>query len=344
MHTAQAKTLAGWIILLVALAVIVVWIAYLAFDALLLVYISVLLAIGLSPLVSAIERGQGPKSRSGRPPRWLAILLIYVVIIGGLTMVGFTVVPMIVEQGRELWIELPSLLDRAQTYLIERGILREPITLEQAVRPAPQAVGKVATAITRVFAAIFSVVTVLILTFYLVLESRTLLSEFARVFPRVRRRQVIETFEKMSAKVSACLIGQLILGVTIGATAAAGLYLLGVPYFYVLAVIAGAGELVPIIGPVVSSVPAILVALTVSPKTALFVALFWLLQQQLENHLLVPKLMQHQVGVSPVFVITALVIGGSLLGVVGAVLAVPTAAIIQVLLQELLDERDREAV
>jgi predicted PurR-regulated permease PerM len=117
--------------------------------------------------------------------------------------------------------------------------------------------------------------------------------------------------------------------------------LLGVPYFYVLALIAAFGEMIPIVGPFLSAIPAILAGLAVSPRTALYVAIFWLLQQQVENHLLVPKIMQRQVGVSPVIVITALLVGGSLLGIIGAVLAVPTAAIVQVVMQELLEERDR---
>ena len=112
------------------------------------------------------------------------------------------------------------------------------------------------------------------------------------------------------------------------------------PYFYVLALIAAIGEMVPVIGPILSAAPAILAGLTVSPQTALFVAVFWVAQQQLENHLLVPKVMQRQVGVSPVIVIVALLVGGAALGIMGALLAVPTAAILQVIVQEILDERE----
>ena len=134
--------------------------------------------------------------------------------------------------------------------------------------------------------------------------------------------------------------GQLILAGTIGSTAAIGLYFLGVPYFYVLALIAAIGEIVPIIGPILSAIPAILAGLSVSPQTGLFVAIFWIVQQQVENHLLVPKVMERQVGVSPVVVIVALLIGGSVLGIVGAILAVPTAAIIQVIFDQILEERE----
>jgi predicted PurR-regulated permease PerM len=96
------------------------------------------------------------------------------------------------------------------------------------------------------------------------------------------------------------------------------------------------------VGPLLASIPAIAVALSVSPATALFVALFFLGQQQVENHVLVPKIMERQVGVSAVVVIVALLIGGALLGVVGAILAVPTAAILQVIFQELMPEASGE--
>jgi len=111
-----------------------------------------------------------------------------------------------------------------------------------------------------------------------------------------------------------------------------------VPYFYVLAMIAGIGEMIPIVGPLLAAVPAIAVAFTVSPALVVGVAVFFLLQQQFENHVLVPKVMERQVGVSAVAVIVALLIGGTLLGIVGAILAVPTVAILQVLFQELVAE------
>lgn len=136
------------------------------------------------------------------------------------------------------------------------------------------------------------------------------------------------------ALVRYALVG-LVLGVVIGSSAALGLWLMGVPYFYVLALIAGIGELIPMIGPVLSAVA---VTFTVSPALGLGVLAFFFVQQQVENHLLVPKIMERQVGVSAVNVIVALLIGGSLLGIVGAILAVPTAAILQVLFEELLPE------
>jgi predicted PurR-regulated permease PerM len=137
-------------------------------------------------------------------------------------------------------------------------------------------------------------------------------------------------------KVSAWLNGQLLLAGTIGTTSALGLWVLGVPYFYVLALISAVGEMIPMIGPVLAAIPAIGVALTISYQKALFVAIFFLLQQQFENHILVPRVMSRQVGVSAVTVIVALLIGAELLGILGALLAVPTAAILMVVFQQAL--------
>lgn len=330
-------------VLTTALAAAVLFALWAARDALLVIYVSGLLATGLGPLVHHIEHAAAPGTR--RLPRWLAILLIYLSIVGVLTLVGLLVVPPLVQQAQELWRRAPELLVHAQEYLVARGLLDHPLTLGEAVRTAPgpgQAVGTVAGAVSTVLAAILAFVTVLILTFYLLVESDSLFAGFARLFPRADRPRVQDAAQKISTKVSAWLSGQLILGGTIGLSAAIGLYLIGVPYFYVLALIAAFGELIPVVGPIFSAVPAVLVAMTVSPQTALLTVLFFLLQQQVENHLLVPKVMERQVGVSAVFVIVALLVGGSLLGILGAVLAVPSAAIIQVVVAELLDERDRQ--
>jgi predicted PurR-regulated permease PerM len=95
--------------------------------------------------------------------------------------------------------------------------------------------------------------------------------------------------------------------------------------------------MIPIVGPILSAIPAIAVASTLGLQKVIAVIIFFLVQQQLENHILVPKIMSRQVGVSPVTVIISLLIGGALMGVVGALLAVPTAAILQVIAAEIVE-------
>lgn len=313
-------------------------------DAILLVYSSVMLAIGFGPVVRSVERQQLVPVGTKRLPRWLAILVVYVAIIGVLVIVAIMVIPPLVTQAEQVWHQLPSILDRVQSYLMEHGILSEPITLEQAVQQGPSgrsAVATAATALSFVGQGLFGLITVVILTFYLLVESDALFAGFARLFPRDDRARVVNVSHRVSAKVSAWLIGQLILAGTIGGSSAIALYLIGVPYFYVLALISAVGEMIPVVGPVLSAIPAVAAAFTVSPKVALITAIFFIVQQQTENHLLVPRIMARQVGVSPVIVIVSLLVGGSLLGILGAVLAVPTAATIQVIVGEILEERDK---
>jgi predicted PurR-regulated permease PerM len=174
-------------------------------------------------------------------------------------------------------------------------------------------------------------------------EADTLRSTMLRLFAPKARARVAAASADITIKVSAWLGGQLLLGGIIGATSALGLWLLGVPFFYVLALISAIGELIPVVGPILAAIPAVAVAASVSFNKVLLVIVFFIIQQQFENHVLVPKVMERQVGVSPVTVIVALLIGGSLLGIVGAILAVPTAAILQVVFTEIVAERDRKA-
>ena len=316
------------------------WAVYLVRDAILLIYVSTLIAIGLFPIVSSIQRRRSGK-RKPRLPRWAAILIIYVTIIGAVVGLGLLLVPPLVDQARQLWAALPEMIQRGQQWLMERGLLSRELTFREAVEQTPvntDAVGAVLGAIVAVLGGVFGVLTVLIITFYLLVDAENILLTFLRLFPPADRPRVHEACKRVSTKVSAWLGGQLLLAAIIGTTAAIGLWLMGVPYFYVLALVAGVGEMIPVVGPLIAAIPAILVALTVSPALALGVTIFYVVQQQFENHVLVPKVMERQVGVSATIVIVALLLGGSLLGIVGAILAVPTAAILQVIFEELVPE------
>ena len=334
------RALILWGIWMTALAVVLLWSAYLVRDALLLVYVSGLLAIGFSPIVRLIERQTVLPIGTRRAPRWLAILVLYLFILGTLAGVGFAIFPPLVRQAQQLGRQLPQMFERAQEYLIAKGLLGEHLTLKEAVERAPvsgggEAVGTVLGAVVGVAGGLFGLLTILILTFYILVEADRLRDTMLRLFPAGRRARAAAASRDITVKVSAWLGGQLLLGAIIGGSSAIGLWLLGIPFFYVLALISGIGELIPVVGPILSALPAIAVAATVSIEKMLLVILFFVVQQQVENHLLVPKIMERQVGVSPVTVIVALLIGGKLLGIFGAILAVPTAAILQVLFAEL---------
>jgi len=322
----------------VAGTAILVAILWAAREALLLVYISALIAMGFSPIVGVLERVRGV-------PRWLAILVIYLAIVAVLVLVGLMIIPPLVAQAATLWAKMPAYFNEFQTYLIKHKLMLHRVTLEEAVQSAPtgtggNAVGTVLVAISSLIGGVFGFITILILSFYLLIEAQSMFEALMRFAPAGRRADVATAARQAVIKVSAWLRAQLVLAGVMGVFATIGLYLLGVPYFYVIALIAAIGETIPIVGPVIGGITAVAVSITVSPQLALMVGGYFLVLHQLEANVLVPKIMERGVGVSPVVVMIALLIGGALWGLVGAVLAIPTAAIISVIVSEFASEED----
>ena len=316
-------------------------------EALLLVYVSCLIAMGFSPLVKQIERPHPPTGERGkrRVPRWLAILSIYIVIMAAVAMVGLLVIPPLISQGSALWAQFPAQFNTLQTTLIKYKLMTHRVTLEEAVQNAPSgtggnAVGTVFVAISSLIGGVFGLITILILTFYLLIEAGAMFDYMMRVVPLGRRGDVATVARQAVIKVSAWLRAQFILAAVMGTFSAIGLWLMGVPYFYVIALVAAIGETIPIVGPVIGGITAVAVAITVSPQLALMVGTYFLVLHQLEANILVPKIMERNVGVSPVAVMVALLVGGALNGLTGAILAIPTAALLSVIVEEIATERD----
>jgi predicted PurR-regulated permease PerM len=326
-------------VIVVATAVIVMAALYVSLDALMLIYVSALMAMGLSPLVRSIERRRSGRSRV---PRLVAILIVYLAVVTGLVLLGLLVLPPLIEQATALWARLPRQFSDFQGWLIRHSLTTHRITLREAVQNAPPGAGSDAvSAVNRVFGAmwrlvggIFGVITIFILSFYLLVEAESLFRYLAR-FVREPRRSRFETASRQAVtKVSAWVRAQLVLAGVMGVFAAVGLWVIGVPYFYVVALIAAVGETIPIVGPIVAGVTAVAIALSVSPRLALTVGVYFLVLHQLESNVLVPKIMERGVGVSPVTVMIGLLLGGAIWGLVGAILAVPTAAILSVIVEE----------
>lgn len=330
---------------LTTLTVVVVWILYLARYAILIVYVSALIAIGLSPLVRALENRRLVPYGTGQPPRWLAALLVYLALALVFVAVAATVLQPMVEQAQQLVQRLPSMIDEGQHFLVRHGLLPHQMSMGEVVRElsstGTEAMSTILGTFTSALGYFFGAVVIVVLSFYMLNESGAFFRALIPFVPVERRPDVRSIADQVVHKVGAWMLGQLMLSAIIGGTTALGMGLMGLPYFYVLAVISAVGEFIPYAGPVLGAVPGIAIGFTFSWQTALVVAGFYLGQQQLENHVLVPKLMQHQVGLTPAVVIIAITVGSVLLGIAGAVLAVPTAAILQIGLQEIRPDGPR---
>jgi predicted PurR-regulated permease PerM len=340
-QSSDPRSVVRYACLAAAVTIVLLWTLYLVRAPLLLIYVSALFATGLAPLVRIIERQRVRAISRRRVPRAAAILAIYATVLGAIGGIAAAVIPPLVQQSQQFWKALPDYMDQAQQRLASWGLISPDASFKDLLQQAPAGGGDVLGALWGFVGGIFGVVSILLLTFYLLVDADRVFALFVRLFPRRDRNRVAQISELLAVKISAWLGGQMLLGLIIGSISAIGFFLMGMPYFFVLAVIAAIGEMIPMVGPLLSAIPAVLVALTVSPGLALGVAGFCWSLQLVENNILVPKVMGETVGLSAVTVIISLAIGSELLGFVGALLAVPTAAIVQVLFEELyLSEKD----
>jgi predicted PurR-regulated permease PerM len=192
-----------------------------------------------------------------------------------------------------------------------------------------------------VFNGVFSIITVLVISFYLVAEEKGMRQFIATLIPEHHQEYALGLVEKIQRKMGLWIIGQIILSFSIFILTFIGLTVLGVPNALLLATIAGLLEVVPYIGPTLSAVPALFFAFTVSPALALGVAILYLLIQKMEGYVLVPKIMEKTVGTSPLAVLIALLIGFKLAGVVGLLIAVPLVGAVTVVVNDFLANKSQ---
>jgi predicted PurR-regulated permease PerM len=188
----------------------------------------------------------------------------------------------------------------------------------------PQQLGKNALSLAGgVFGGFFAIVTTVAISFYLLLSYDRAKEAVANLFPEKNTHKAINIIDQINDKLGAWLQGQFLLSLAIGLLTWLTLTVLGMPFALPLAVLAGLFEIIPTIGPIISAVPAVVVALTISPNMAFIIIAAYMCIQLTENHLLVPRIMQRAVGLNPVIVIVGVIVGDRLLGIPGALLSVP---------------------
>lgn len=275
-------------------------------------FISLVLALGLAPLVD--KMCQKGLSRS------LAVLLTYlffILLVFGLFTLAVS--PMI-QQTQRLVVQLPQF---AAAVTIP-GLENLP---RQFIESVSEEISSISGNVLHVTLGIFSnallVVTVFVLTFYFLVDLPHLRRGLISLFSKKNRPKIEKVIRELEDKIGSWLRGEALLMFIIGLATYVGLLLIGLDYALSLALIAGLLEIVPVLGPLISVVPALIVASAVSPWMTLMVAVLYALIQQAENNLVVPKVMGRAVGFSPLVVLVVILVGGKLLGILGALLAIP---------------------
>lgn len=317
------------------LVIVVLFFLYLIKEVLAILFVALIFASAVDPWVDALEKI--------RFPRWLSILLIYAVLLAALALVIVLLIPPITAQTIQLAESFPEYFSKVgiafeslKNFSAAHGIMGELDKGLTAIKSnMSEVIGSVFDRVTGFFGGVVSFFVVLVITFYMTIEESSLKRALTFILPDKYQPFTLQLINKVQRKIGDWLKGQLILSLILGVLVYVGLLILGVNYALVLGVVAAFGEFIPYLGPVLAAIPSIFLAFTQSPLKALFVLILYIIIQQVENQILVPKVMQKVVGLNPIVCIVALLVGAKIAGFVGVILAIPVATAISVVVKEI---------
>jgi predicted PurR-regulated permease PerM len=320
-------------------ALIVVAIGFLWFirDIVIIFFISLLLATLIEPFAEWFS--------SRNIPRVLSVLIVFIVLLTFLVLMFVILSPIIVEQFSQFMANLPvlskeitSTIARVQTFSTQFGFTQDLSQSMQGIEEGfAQSFGSIFSTVKGFFGGVATGLVILVLTFYMVAEGEQMQKFFKSLAPVEYQPYLSGVMKKMQLKIGEWLRGQVFLGFVIGLVSYIGLSILHVRYALLLAIIAGFCEMIPYIGPIFSAIPAAIIAFGQAPALALLVIGLYVIIQQTENHILVPKVMQKVTGLNPIVSIVALLISVKLGGIFGAFFAIPVAMMLSVIMEDLFN-------
>jgi predicted PurR-regulated permease PerM len=321
---------------------LLLYIAYVVRAALLLIFVSIILSTVFLPLVNSIRR---IRLWRWSPSKGAAILILFGIVVAALALFFAFAVPPIAHDAQQLTQDLPhdlqSLQERVRQAPFGKTIAAR--LNENGIRQSMQAgLKKVFSFLGGVMSGAMALITLVLLIAYFMLDGDRAFRWAMSLVPANARHRLAETLQHGARRMQRWLYGQLALMVILGCLSALVFGLLGVRYFYAIAVFAGLANFVPILGPIATVILAGAVAALDSWTKVLGVLIFYAVYQQVENAYLTPKIMRTAVDLPGIAVIVALTIGGELAGLLGAIIAVPTAALIATIVNEYLGQHTSE--
>lgn len=300
-------------------------------QILLLVFASILLALFLRTLGAFITR-YTPLSMNWALTVVILVLLSLFVLI--LALYG----PTIADGFYQLFQQLPAALDRLRSTLEQYPwgpALIDRLSRAGGTLTDPEQLSKIAGIFSTAFGALGSLFIVIVLGLYFAFDPKTYIDGTVHLFPKERRGQVWEAFNRMGNALRWWLIGRIAAMLAVGVMTGIGLVILGVPFAFILGLVAAALDFVPNIGPLIAAVPAIMVGLTKGGPTVLYVTILYFVIQVLEGYLITPFIQQKVVSLPPALLLTAQLIMGASFGILGLLLAPPLVVVVMVLVQML---------
>lgn len=305
-------------------------------SVLVLIGVAFFLALGLEPAASWFVKH--------KLPRWAATTLVFVIFL--VLMGGFVAaaIPPLAQQAHQLIEQAPHYVQQAQDHSSLIGRINDRFHLQQRITDAANGSGgavleDLVSAGTAVAGAIADGLVVIVLTVYFLVEMPRIRTTLYRLIPHTRRPRAILIGDEVFAKVGAYVLGNVLISVIAALGTFVWLYAFGVPYPLLLGIFVGLFDLIPVVGSTIAGVVVAAVALTVSLPVCIATIVFFIVFRLGEDYLLVPKIIGRVVQVPALTTVIAVLIGGALLGIVGALVAIPIAAALQLLTQEVLYPR-----
>ena len=329
-----------WRTLLIVLAV---WFFYAIRSILLLLFVALVIVSAAQPIIDKLEKK--------KIPRTVTALILFFFFFSFVTGVLYLIIPALVEELRQLAENVPYYFEGINRFFANLSNFAASYNFEPNLEKFSQnASAHLADSLSAIFSntlgfllGIIKTLIVFSLSFYMLVKKDGIQGFLKAIVPLRHQRYVIDLSNRIQAKIGRWLIGQLVLMLIIFGLDYLVLILLGVPYALILAFIGGILEIIPYIGPTMALIPAVLIGLTVSPLVAFLVALFYIAIQQAENYVITPLVMKKAVGLNPVVIILALLIGGKIAGGIGLLIAVPFATALYIFWGDIV-QTDSEAV
>jgi predicted PurR-regulated permease PerM len=348
MKSSSSEGVVTWTTSQVVLATIFVvcvfltfWLLYSLRMVLFLFFVAIVVGTAIRPAVEWLHR-RGISRAAG-------IIIIYFLIAG--LVVGFLamILPLLADQATEISRNVPqyyssfrSALINSQNRLLQNIGWRTPSEISLLIQRDPNneevldQVGQTLLYTNLILKGVLGMLAVFLLAYYWTQESNFVVRALLKIVPPQRKKNIREFLQLAETKLGGYIRGQGLLCVAVGLAAFIAYLFIGLPYLLVLAVFAGVMEMVPVFGPALGAIPALLVALSIDPNKAIWVVVATAVIQMLENAVLVPRIMKHSMGVNPIIVLLSLIAFSSVFGFVGALLALPLAAIIQLLVSRVV--------
>lgn len=327
-------------VLKIILVLLILAFLYFIRDIVLIVLVAIILAALIMPLVDWLSEK--------KIPRTISTLVVYVVVLGLVGFLGSLIIPPVADQLKQIALRLPFYIDRLSETFGSMQKLSEDYHIVVGLQEFLKSLGNQLAGlagntfmlVVKILGGFISFIAILALTFYLVVEKDGLRKFLGSILPSDYEKRTIRIINEIQKKIGLWLRGQLVLMVFVGVLALVGLLILGIDYALTLALIFGVMEIVPIIGPIIAGIPAVILAFAQSPALVPVVIFLYIVIQQFENSVLVPKIMQKAVGLNPAIVLVSILIGAKLMGITGIIVAVPIATAVTVILKDLLVSKE----